>query len=146
MEHGSSPLEVPRTGAGAPGTEGAAGPELPVTHDMMRQQFEKAPVCCPHCQKPLTAVIWASAAQESRMMITLKPEEGRRLGLDTVGGTMSAVETLLKAVGRDMGVKLQPMLEAVTSEPDGTVVIHILTAQVKPKSPPSGLSRSNHDE
>ncbi|MGE0853312.1 MAG: hypothetical protein AB7O44_27495 [Hyphomicrobiaceae bacterium] len=88
-------------------------------------------IACPKCGEPIAARIWARAMDQHRMVISLAPKPGDHLAAHTVGGSLSDIDRLLKAAGREIGVKTLTLLERVETTEAGELRFHLLITNVR---------------
>ena len=85
---------------------------------------------CPHCQKPLGIEAVSKLMSESRFSFTMQPKEGELLSAGTVGGCIEDIAKLMDASAKDFGAKSRTVVEAISSEPDGTIKVDFLITRV----------------
>lgn len=68
---------------------------------------------CPHCQKEIGIELTTRLMSNSRMSFTIHPHEGELLSARTVGDSISNMEKLLNAVGKELGAKTAVMIEGL---------------------------------
>lgn len=89
------------------------------------------PTPCPHCGKDIGLEMVARLKSQSRMSFTFHPHPGELMSARTIGGSLENLEKLLVAVGRELGVKTQVLVEGVSSI-DGSITIDLLLARHEP--------------
>lgn len=104
------------------------------------------PFACPHCAKELSIDLMTTLVPESAMRMVLKPKEGERLSLDTVGGTMADMAKLLKTIGKSQGIHAEVLLDDFKVLPDGGVDFGFVVARFeKPAGLPKAKKRGKAD-
>jgi hypothetical protein len=88
-------------------------------------------VKCPHCGEPLGFQMTTKLMSDSRMSFVIHPNEGELLSARTVGDSISSMEKLLVAVGKDLGVKTNVLVEGLQWT-DGAVKVDMLVARHEP--------------
>ena len=87
---------------------------------------EEAPTLCPHCGGALGLSLVAKLKSESRMSYTVHPKDGELITAETLGGTINQVSKMLKAIGRELGVKTVVMIEGISTTPEGGLKTDLL--------------------
>ena len=93
--------------------------------------IEAPEVKCPKCGEPLSYQMAAQLMSDSRMSFVIHPHKGELLSARTVGDSISNMEKLLVAVGKELGVKTNVMVEGLTWA-DGSVTVDIIVARHEP--------------
>ena len=89
------------------------------------------PIPCPHCGAELSVEVVSAVMDSSRMAIELSPHDGELLSASNVGGALADMHKLLSAVGREIGVKTNVLVEGV-SFVDGKVKFNLLVCRHAP--------------
>lgn len=74
---------------------------------------------CPHCGKTTEVETFAALDKDSRMTFSLMPKEGSLIMAGTVGGTLTNMENMLKAVGEEIGIETSVFVEGVRTDENG---------------------------
>lgn len=88
-------------------------------------------VKCPSCGEPIGFKLTTKLMSDSRMSFVIHPNKGELLSARTVGDSISNMEKLLIAVGKDLGVKTQVLIEGLEWT-DGSVKIDMIVARHEP--------------
>lgn len=64
---------------------------------------EQKPILCQNCGEPLHFEAVSEIMNRSKMSMVIEPHEGELLSAETVGGTLTQMSKLLKAMGKDLG-------------------------------------------
>lgn len=86
---------------------------------------------CPHCGGAIVIGEAAKAPPETVMQLVLRPKAGQMLSAETVGGTLTALEKLLRATGKQLGAKTFTAVQGVTVN-DGEVVFDLRIVNAPP--------------
>lgn len=86
---------------------------------------------CPHCGEPLSFQVTTQLMSDSRMSFVLHPNKGELLSARTVGDSITNMEKLLVAVGKDLGVKTTVLVEGLQWT-DGSVKVDMIVARHVP--------------
>lgn len=93
--------------------------------------IETPKVICPKCGEPLSFQMTTELMSDSRMSFVIHPHKGELLSARTVGDSISNTEKLLVAVGKELGVKTNVMVEGLTWT-DGSVKVDLIVARHEP--------------
>jgi hypothetical protein len=93
--------------------------------------IDTATAKCPKCGEPLSFQMTTQLMSDSRMSFVIHPNKGELLSARTVGDSISSMEKLLVAVGKDLGVKTNVMVEGLEWT-DGSVKIDMIIARHEP--------------
>lgn len=86
---------------------------------------------CPHCGEPIGFQMTTKLMSDSRMSFVIHPNKGELLSARTVGDSISNMEKLLAAVGKELGVKTNVLVEGLEWT-DGSVKIDFIVARHEP--------------
>lgn len=86
---------------------------------------------CPNCGHGISANLWARVMDQSRLALELTPTPGEHMSARAVGGCITSMDRLLKAVGRDLGVKTVPLVERIETTEGGGLKVHLLVTNVR---------------
>ena len=82
-------------------------------------------VTCPHCQHSLPVALSASVPDEQRMEFVITSESELLLAR-TLGGVLTDLAVLLRAVDRDMGAEVQTFVEGIDMDGKTTTIRLVL--------------------
>lgn len=86
---------------------------------------------CPKCGEPLSFQMTTKLMSDSRMSFVIHPNKGELLSARTVGDSITNMEKILVAVGKELGVKTNVMVEGLEWT-DGSVKIDMIVARHEP--------------
>jgi hypothetical protein len=92
---------------------------------------ERSSVHCPNCDHELSVGLVAQCTKESRVAWKIYPKPGELMNAATVGGTLVDVGKLLKAVGKEQGLRVDILVESVTSNQEA-ITFNLLIARFEP--------------
>lgn len=84
---------------------------------------------CPHCGKPLPLEIVAKLTKESSFQLSISPAPGQLMNAKGVGGSIAAVGNLIKAIGREMKVPTEVLVEKIETDDSGKITVSVLIAR-----------------
>lgn len=84
---------------------------------------------CPHCGTPLGQEIVAKFMNQSVVQWRLFPAPGELLDIGTVGGTLTQMRNLLRAIGKENGIPTEVLLRKAVTDDDGTVTFDFLVCR-----------------
>lgn len=89
---------------------------------------------CPHCGVAIAGSFVARFKDKTRLKVTLSVQDGTKIAAGTLGGHMTALDKLMRAISLDLGVKTTVFLDEIHMEPNGDVTYTVMTvANAKPK-------------
>lgn len=89
----------------------------------------KEPVRCPKCSEPMSIEMVAKAAAQSKLVFSFTPSPGEFMDAETIGGSLGAASKLLKAIGKQIGVKAQVLLSKIETGPNGELRFELMVCR-----------------
>lgn len=96
---------------------------------------EQKAVKCHSCGEDLSMTAVEALKDKARFTFAIVPKSGSMLRAETIGGTLVQLAKLIRATGRDHGVKRTLLVEGIKASDDGRVEIDLIECSV-PKGKP----------